>query len=195
MLSSLGLSEPTVDELYIGAYSAGGSVAKRLAESEQDRRKIRVMHLADATYTSQWESEAVRRPPAIEGFVKYALDAIDGPHLLVATASPVPNGYWATGVENLQRLREEVEKRSGHQFEKVELELSPSPEAAYQLGNVILAEYPYVPLAHNHQQLSGQIWHTIVLPWLDSSTARPGFGPVVVATIGGMVGFLLGRMV
>lgn len=190
LIAASGLT--SVGDVYLGAYSAGGSIAKRLVEDPRDRARVRVMHLADATYTSEWEDASARRPPPIEGFVQYALEAAQGRCLLVATASPVPNGSWATGNENLQRLREEVEARSGRNFETVSLPLTPAPSVAYQLGSVILAEYPYTPLSHNHQTLAPQVWSEIVMPWL--STPRGGGAGPLVAGVGAVLGFLAGRL-
>lgn len=161
-------------DIVIGAFSAGGSLVKRLMLEPDNRARTAAVHLADATYTASWENKQGRRPPPIEGYVRYALDAIDGPHLFVATASPIPNKTWASGVENLQRLREEIETRSGRKF--VELDhffgIDPAPDHAYQLGNVILAEYPLKPLGHGHTTIAGQVWEKIIRPWL----AQPSRG-------------------
>lgn len=168
-------------DIVIGAFSAGGSLVKRLMVDEENRRRTAAVHLADATYTAAWENKSQRRPPVDEGFVRYALDAIDGPHLLVATASPIPNKTWASGVENLRRLREEIETRSGRRFEKIDdfYGIDPQPDAAYQLGNVILAEYPLKPLGHGHTTIAGQVWANIIRPWLASGRSeRPTPGPV-----------------
>jgi hypothetical protein len=175
MLAQNGMKPEDIDKLAIGAFSAGGSLVKRVLMHPEDRKHVTAVHLADATYTSAWENAATRRPPPIEGFVRYALDAIDGPHLLVATASPIWNKSWASGVENLQRLREEVETRSGKQFQKLDnfYDIDPQPDAAYQLGNVVLAEYPYNPLGHGHTKIAGQVWDKIVNPWLMSDLPGP----------------------
>jgi hypothetical protein len=169
-------------DIVIGAFSAGGSLVKRLMVDADNRARTAAVHLADATWTAAWEDKVSRRPPYDEGFVRYALDAIDGPHMLVATASPIPNKTWATGVENLRRLREEIEARSARQFTELDhfYGIDPAPEHAYQLGNVILAEYPQDPLGHGHTTIAGQVWQKIIIPWL--ATARsgvpvPGPGP------------------
>lgn len=167
-----------VRDVVIGAFSAGGSTVKRMMLDRDSRERTAAVHLADATYTAMWENASERRPVVDEGFVQYALDAIEGPHLLVATASPIPNKTWASGVENLQRIRQEVEQRSGKQF--VELDhffgIEPGPAHAYQLGNVILAEYPLQPLGHGHTHIADQVWDKIIRPWL-ASTRQPPTGP------------------
>jgi len=175
LLAAQGLSEADVGVLAIGAFSAGGSLVKRLLLEPRDRAAIDVVHLADASYTSSWEDQSSRMPPPIEGYVRYGLDAIDGPHLLVATASPIPNKSWASGVENLRRLRADLERLSGRRFEPTLLDTDPPPLAAYQLGNVILAEYDREPLGHGHTAIAGQLWDQVVRPWLGRAS---GPGPV-----------------
>jgi hypothetical protein len=179
LLADHGLSVGAVDEVLYGAFSAGGSLVKRALMNAADREKTRVVHLADATYTSSWEDEAARRPPPIEGFVRYGLDAIDGDQLLVATASPIPNKTWASGVENLDRLKDELEARSGRSFEPLDdfFGIEPAPERAYRLGNVILAMYPLEPLGHGHTQIAPQVWEKIIRPWLRGQPVETEPGP------------------
>jgi hypothetical protein len=177
LLAAHGLDEQAAGIVAIGAFSAGGSLVKRLLMDETDRHRISIVHLADASYTSSWEDAADRIPPPIEGFVRYGLDAIDGPHLLVATASPIANKNWASGVENLQRLRADLERLSGQRFEPVELDTNPMPVAAYKLGNVILAEYGREPLGHNHTAIAGQIWQSVIIPWAQARGGAPSPPP------------------
>lgn len=180
LLSKYGLAEGELGVFAIGAFSAGGSLVKRLLLDERDRASIDVVHLADASYTSSWQDERQRIPPPIEGYVRYALDAISGPHLFVATASPIPNKSWASGVENLQRLRAEVERQSGRSFERLRgfYGIEPGPDAAYRLGGVILGEYPLKPIGHGHNAIASQVWDKIIKPWLagkpDQTPAPPG---------------------
>lgn len=171
--------ESEVGDIAIGAFSAGGSLVKRLLLSEADRARIQVVHLADATWTSSWEDQRRRIPPYDEGFVLYGLDAIDGPHLFIATASPNPNKTWATGIENLQRLRAEIEHRSGQRFAERSdfFGVDPKPDHVYQLGNIILAEFPARPLGHGHTVIAGQVWDRIVKPWLAGEAPQPIPGP------------------
>lgn len=179
MLAAHGLTESELGDLVIGAFSAGGSLVKRLLLDARDRAAIDAVHLADASYTSSWENQAKRQPPPIDGYVLYALDAIDGQHLFVATASPIPNKTWASGVENLQRLRAEVEKVSGRTFEKLRgfYGIDPAPDAAYKLGNVILAEYPLQPIGHGHNVIASQVWDKIIKPWLAQRGQAPAPSP------------------
>lgn len=157
------------DELYLAGFSAGGSLIKRLLEEPAWRDEVVGVHLADATYTSQWVDRASRVPPPIEGFVRYAEDVVarGGDKLFVMTASPVPNGQWASGVENLYAIMEEVERRTGRSFVQRSdfFGISPAPEAVYQLGNVIVAPYPMAPLGHGHNALASEVWSKIFYPW------------------------------
>ncbi len=180
VLGRRNLMVDDVRDVVIGAFSAGGSLVKRMLMHEPDRKRVTAVHLADATYTAAWKDKARRIPPPIEGFVRYALDAIDGPHMLVATASPSPNGPWSTGVENLQSMRAEIEARSGRQFEELTnfYDIDPQPDHAYKLGNVILAEYPMKPLGHGHVSIAGQVWNNIIKPWLATSRDQPVTPPV-----------------
>jgi hypothetical protein len=169
-MSQSGITLDTLDNLFFGAFSAGGSIVKRALENPDYRAVTTAVHLADATYTGAWLDERNRIAPPIEGFVQYGVDVAQGSgdKLFVATASPVPNKNWPSGVENLQALRREIEKRTGRQFvERSDFfGVDPGPEHAYQLGNVILAEYPLSPLGHNHTKIAGQVWQNIIQPWL-----------------------------
>ena len=155
----------------------------------------------------------------MEPFIDYAIEAIDGPRMLVATASPVPNvsvatpgAVWASGVENLRELRRQIELRTGRSFSQLDhfFGITPAPAAAYQLGNVILAEYPLEPLGHKHTQIAGQVWQSIIQPWLDGQLPGPGpspspqpqpklpgvdFAPLAVLAIGTVIGYGIVRLV
>lgn len=165
------------EQLFLAGFSAGGHVLKRWLTNPDYRRDATFVHLADATYTASWVDPAQRIPPAIEGFVQYAVDVASGPgdQLFVATASPSPNKNWATGVENLQAIRYEVEQRTGRNFQQIDhfFGIEPGPERVYRLGNVIFAEYPMDPLGHDHPQIARQVWEQILHPWL-----AKGKGPV-----------------
>lgn len=165
-----GLSEAQLGELFFGAFSAGGSVLKRLLSRAEYREATTAAHLADATYTAGWIDQAARIPPAIEGFVEYGVRvaAGSGDKLFVATASPSPNKSWATGVENLAAIRSEIEKRTGESFTLRPdfFGIEPAPAEAHQLGNVLFASYPMEPLGHGHAQIAPQVWQRIIQPWL-----------------------------
>lgn len=168
LTSRVGFTEPLRD-LYLAGFSAGGSIMKRVLTNPAYRDKVAAVYGADATYTAQWLPG--HKPPAIEGYVAYAVDVAKGrgEKLLVLSASPSPNKSWATGVQNLQAIREEVEKRTGMKFRLREdfFDIEPEPNAVWQLGNVILAEYPMEPLGHGHTTLAGPVFENIIQPWID----------------------------
>jgi peptidoglycan hydrolase-like protein with peptidoglycan-binding domain len=102
LLQKVGRDEGAVGDLFLGAFSAGGSVIKRLLLHEADRAPIRAVLLADATYTD-WASPG--NPLAPEGFVLFCLDALHGGKLFVATASassPGNNKTLPSGVVGLK---------------------------------------------------------------------------------------------
>lgn len=182
LLSRAGMTAQELGDLFLGAFSAGGSILKRVLENPDYRAVTTAVLLSDATYTSSWiGNPADRLPPAIEGYVRYATDVALGPgdKLFVATASPSPNKTWATGVENLAAIRREVEARTGYTFEPIGdfYGVDPQPECAFKLGNVIFAEYPMKPLGHGHTAIAPQVWQKILHPWL-----LKGKGPIESAT-------------
>lgn len=178
LLARAHMSRDQLSDLFLAGFSAGGSILKRVLTNPEYRKVTTAVHGADATYTASWVGNpANRNPPAIEGYVQYAVDVAQGPgdKLLVLTASPVPNKNWATGVENLGAIRREVERRTGRQFVKRSnfFNIDPGPAHTYQLGNVLLAEYPMNPLGHGHTTIASQVWQKIIQPWL-----AKGKGPV-----------------
>lgn len=178
LLTKAGVSAGELDGLYLGAYSAGGSVHGRLVKNPEYRKLITALLLSDATYTAQWVNKAKRIPPPITSYVDYAADVISGPgdKLFIATASPNPNGQWATGIENLRATAAEIEKRTGGMFEEYDLQTDPMPDKAYRLGNVIFAEYGKdVGHGEHATVLAPQIWPEILQRWIDK-----GKGPIDV---------------
>jgi hypothetical protein len=175
LAAKAGVSE--LGDLFFGAFSAGGSIIKRMMLNPSYRQRTAAINLADATYTGGWVDKKNRIPPAIEGFVLYAVEAIEGPgdKLFIATASPNPNFEWATGIENLQSIRREIEKRTGKTFERVRgFGIEKEPEYAYKLGNVLLGEYSGASnIGHGHNVLAPDIWQKIIQPWL-----AKGKGPI-----------------
>jgi len=174
LLQRAGIS--AVDNLLLAAFSAGGSILRRLLETPSYRQVTAAVHLADATFTSSWLDQAARQPPAIEGFVQYGVDVVNGlgDKLLVATASPSPNKTWATGIENLAAIRKEIEARTGQSFvERADFfGVDPAPSVVHQLGNVLFASYPAEPLGHGHTAIASQIWQRIITPWMAKGTGH-----------------------
>jgi hypothetical protein len=165
--------QPELGELYAGAFSAGGSVLKRMLEEDPWRRSMTAVHLADATWTS-----GVLPAPAIEGFVRYGVDVAQGSgdQLFIATASPIPNQQWATGHANLDAIQREIEARTGMAFQRddqlfagVDGELP----VVHRLGNVIFAKFPLEPYGHAHTKAAPFVWKSLIQPWV-----AKGKGPI-----------------
>ncbi len=170
LLAKAGMTEAGLADLFFGAFSAGGSIIKRLMANPEYRRVTTSVHLADAIWTASWADKPNRVPPADEGFVAFAADVAEGPgdKLLVATVSPNQNFQWATGIENLRALKKAIEERTGRRFgvRPGFFGISPGPAVVYQMGNVLLAEFPSKPLGHAHTQIAGQVWNKIIVPWV-----------------------------
>ena len=177
MLAKLGLNEADVDNLYYGAFSAGGSVIKRLLRHSADRQKVRAVMLSDATYSGG----TAAHPNPIEGFTSYALDALNGDKLLVATASASPNYNHGSAAQVLAATRKQIEQRSGQSFQQGgALPLPTQPDVLYTLGpapNVIFADYGMQGGGHAyHPKLAPSLWQNILQPWLSSGGGTTGGG-------------------
>ena len=182
-----GLRLDDVDDVFLGAFSAGGGVLREIWSNVEDRRRLRYCHSADATYSS-WN--AGKTAPIInEWVIQWGVDVAtgDGSQLWTATASPSPNYGAPTGVETLREIRRQIELRTGREFQRLSsfYGIEPAPEAAYKLGNVIFAEYALEPLFHGHHadQLAAKVWQGIMQPWL--AELRRGGGGVVTPPPGG----------
>lgn len=181
LLARAKMTREELGDLLLAGFSAGGSVMGRLLKNPDYRALVSVVHAADASYTAQWLDKANRIPPPIESYVLYALDVLQaqGGKLLVMTASPSPNGRWATGVENLQAIRREIEKRTGRKFREGTgfFGIEPEPDHIYYLDNVLIAEYPMEPIGHGGHatKLGSQVWEKIIQPWMEKGKgALPG---------------------
>ena len=178
-LSSLiaaGKMDPTaVDEVMLNAFSAGGSSVKRICMSADDRAAIPVVVLADGMYTTDRDAQGNAVAP--EGFVRFALDALTGPHLFVATSSSNPNKSYPTGSQTLDAVRREVERRTGRTFQTGgHVPLPVQPVTLWTMGNVIFGDYQAL-LGHGEHVsvLNAAVWDTIVKPFL--AARQPGVEP------------------
>jgi hypothetical protein len=184
LLRAKGLPEDTT--IAGAAFSAGGSILKRLCLSAADRAQMAVVHSADASY----EAVAGQRP-FVEGYVLYALEALTDPSkLFVATASAGANKNFGSGIEIITSTRLEITRRAGQSFELGgEFPgVTPQPASLWRLGERIwIAEYPAVPHGQQATLLAPQIWQGLILPWLGGSSgpgpipSPPGPGPTPVA--------------
>jgi len=165
------------DELYAGAFSAGGQIWKRVMLGAEDRAQITAALMSDAGYEAGWIDEKAKIAPFVEGFVLYALDALQDGRLFVWTASGTanvsvqnPGTVYPAGDQVQDATRAEIEKRSGQRFEDV----SDKPEAwpwgahlrapvkVWRLRNVILADYGMVYKHAEHATtIAPEVWQAI----------------------------------
>jgi hypothetical protein len=178
LLAKAGLDESELGGLFFGAFSAGGSLIKRVMMNEAYRSLTTSVHLADAMWTASWKDKVARIPLPDEGFVRFGADVAtgSGDKLFIATVSPRPNKQWATGVENLRAVKAAIEERTGRLFVSRGdfFGIDPQPDHVYQLGNVIFAEFAEHPLGHGHHAIAGQVWEKIIQPWLAKGKGRLG---------------------
>jgi hypothetical protein len=173
LLESLGYSEDQVGNIYLGAFSAGGSIVKRLLEHPADRARIRAVLLADASYSS---GGTPAHPEPVEGYVRYALDLLADPtRYFLATASASPNKNYGSGAQVLGATREEIERRSGVAFVPGG-SLPVPPDAMWSTpgGNVVFADYGMQGGGHGfHPQIAPRMWQEVLVPWLDGTLPPP----------------------
>lgn len=159
-------------DVFLGAFSAGGGLLRDIVGNETDRKLVRAMLLADATYSGAWTDQKNRIPLVNDFWLQWGEYLVngDGRQLWIATASPSPNFNMASGVETLAEIRRQIELRIGKKFKKLDgfFGIDPLPDVAYQLGSVIFAEYPMEPLGHGgHTKIAPQVWQKIMWPWLE----------------------------
>ncbi len=174
MLGAAQLEPSDSGDVVMRAFSAGGSTAKRVCLGS-DWQRLTAVVLSDATYTS-WASPGV--PLAPEGFVKFALSALDGNKAFIATASSTPNNNLPNGSLTLFAIKDEIEKRSGIKFnELTSIDGMPvQPVKAWSYGSVLLADYGILVTHSQHATLLAQpIWQNVVRPWL---LGPPKVGPI-----------------
>lgn len=177
MVERAGASPSEVRDVFVGAFSAGGGVVKRMLQNVEDAERVRAVLLSDATYSGAWADKSRRIPVVSRELVDFGVRVATGPgdQLWVATASPSPNKQWATGVEVLREYQRQIEERTGRQFERLGhfYGVEPAPDEAYQLGTVIFAYYPMEPLGHGHTEVAPEVWKRILWPWLDELREGP----------------------
>jgi hypothetical protein len=178
------------DELWAGAFSAGGQIWKRVMMAAPDRAQITGAIMSDGGYEAGWVNEHDKIAPFVEGFVLYALDCIADGRLFVWTASNTanvstlhPGTVYPAGDQVQDATRAEIEKRSGLTFEDVtdRQELWPwgahlrAPAHVWRLRNVIFADYGG---AYKHPEhatiLAAEVWQSI--PQILASGAQPDAG-------------------
>jgi hypothetical protein len=150
--------------LILRAFSAGGSAIKRYLDNDDSRALVTAVTLSDGTY----ETEPGMVAP---GFLKFALEAVDGSKLFVATASGFGNvtgGPRAmTGEQTLATLRTAVEQASGKKFEPVSV---PGVGEGYRLGGNFFFELGTKwQHAQHATELGPIVWTQLVEPFLARS--------------------------
>lgn len=169
MLDHFGESLDASKRVFLGAFSAGGTFIREMAKHPVDRGSIRAMHFADATYSGSYGGDGKAVPNA--DMLDLVCETVDDPgRLIVATSSTSPNGTRPNATQVLQSTREQAEKRLGRKFDVLDGGLygvTPSPVAAYRLGNVIFGEYELAPLFHGGHinDIGRQVWEKIIQPW------------------------------
>lgn len=156
--------------IVLRAFSAGGSLVKRALEHPADRELVQVVTLADATYETEFGKVA-------EGFAAFAVDALGGRKLFVATASSAPNGAGRpSGAQTLDALRQEVERRAGVTFDEGSTLAGETVNGGrvWSRGGVVLADLGATYTHGQHAtQLAARVWSGIVAPWLAGAAAQP----------------------
>lgn len=190
LLKAAKASPAPGDQLWAGAFSAGGQIWKRAMLNEQDRAGIAGAIMSDAGYEAAWVDEKAKIAPAVEGFTLYALDALKDGRLFVWTASGTanvsvqhPGTVYPAGDQVQDATRTEIERRSGQTFEDVtnKPDLWPwgahlrAPVKVWRLRNVILADYGMVYKHSEHATtIAPEVWKSI--PAIVASGALPEVG-------------------
>lgn len=178
-------------ELIIGSFSAGHEIAKPALMSAADRALVRAVLLADSTYTT-WADSSRTRPTPPEGYVRFALDALRGNKLFVATASHNPAGAYPSGYATLHAVKDEVESRSGVQFRRVSTlpGVSVQPEDVWQAGNVWLAVFgPSVSHGQHATQIAPMVWQGLLVPWLSGGGSGGALARLLTLLVSGAAGW------
>jgi hypothetical protein len=181
LLNLKGLAAEAI--IAAAAFSAGGSILKRLCLDPRDRAQLRVVHSADASYEA---TKGPDGPAPVEGYIRYAQEALSDPtKLFVATASANPNKTFGSGIDVLRSTRLELQRRTGVIMPQVPTMpgLEDLPGTVYQMGNVWMAEYPTIQHAQQATQLAPKIWQALIVPWLAGSPGAPPAGPPSVPPV------------
>lgn len=184
LLSRIGLTEESVGDIYLGAFSAGGHLWKRLLDVDADRSRISGVMLHDAAY----ETGAPKDPKFVEGYVKYGLDALNDPtKFMLMTASTSPNvpkagQVYQSGADTMRATIEEIERRSGRRLAEGGSLPAGVPVASRLWSNgknIWLAQYNDI----GHMGLAGNAstyWNQLLKPWISSSKSDSALSGAVL---------------
>ena len=171
LLRRLAIDESSVGDIYLGAFSAGGQIWKRLLENEQDRARVTGVMLHDAAYETGTESN----PRYVEGYVRFGVDALSDPKkFMLMTASRNPNFNYQSGAATLRATVSEIERRSGRKLD-VDSTVSsglPRPSRLWSKGNNIwLAQYD--DIGHGGLASNAPVyWTDLLQPWVSGGRDR-----------------------
>ena len=136
------------------------------------RALVRVVALADASYKLKDPSGRPASPPLLIG---YAVEALDGSRLFIATASATPNNSQGveepSGAPTLVRLASDIEARSEQRFDlgsAIEGVDQLRPARVWHRGSVLLADFgSQFTHAEHATKLAPVLWPDVVQPWVD----------------------------
>lgn len=194
------------DQLWAGAFSAGGQIWKRVMMGAPDRAQITGALMADGGYEAGWVDASAKIAPFVEGFVLYALDCIADGRLFVWTASNTanvstlnPGTVYPAGDQVQDATRAEIERRSGLTFEDVtdRQDLWPwgahlrAPDRVWRLRNVVFADYGGAYKHPEHATLiAPEVWQSIPQILASGAAAEPdgqslwAAGKIALAALG-----------
>lgn len=175
LLSRAGAPLAADDVLVLFAFSAGGSLVKRVLLHPADRAHVAAVVLCDATYTD-WAAPG--KPAAPEGFVRFGLDSLSGEHFLLATASSSPNKHLPSGSETLAAIRDEIGARRGAPLPLgAVFSVKNTPAWALRSGGLVLADFGSAVSHGGHVALGSELARSLLWPWLAGNTGPGPTGP------------------
>lgn len=179
ILARLNLSEASVGNIYLGAFSAGGHLWKRMLMSPQDRARITGVMLHDAAY----EASPSTNPQPVQGFVEFGVDASKDPSkFLLMTASVGQNPsveqkgvVYQSGAETMRATIAAINQRTGGTIQEAGklAEGLPPPTRLWTSGkNMVFAQYDNV--GHGAQAgMAPVFWQSLLQPWIARSDKSP----------------------
>lgn len=176
LFARLGLGDG-VGDVFLCAFSAGGSLIRALASNPTDREMVRLTYFADATYSDGWAGD---RPILTPELLELAEATISSPRrLMVCTAGESPNYGKPSAAQVLDELRRVLEEKYGpFDPEPVFDGLEPAPVWSARKGNLVLARYGLQPLVHagHATELAGRVIPALVVPWYQAGMGLPTSG-------------------
>ncbi len=169
MLRALGLDPSQVSRLFIGSFSAGHNIAKKITLHPDDRAMITALMLADSEQSSWQPGHTLGVVPP--GYLAYCQESAAGaPRLFCATASTATDGSYASSQATMDALLAEVTAEPS--FSVGAPDVSPAPTGVWALGNAITLSYGS-SIAHDAHAtiVMPQLWQGLLTPWVDSGGA------------------------